>query len=64
MRDGVLVSKEGGGSRAMVEKLHVRLVWVRGFGNYSCLASNSVGMQSVTVTVASRQDCDKLMLLN
>ena len=46
MRDNVLVSKVTAGGRSVVEELHVRPLGARGFGNYSCSANNSVGMQS------------------
>ena len=54
MRDGVQLSQVRGGGRAVVEKLHVRPVGARGFGNYSCLANNSVGMQSETVEFSGK----------
>ena len=40
----MLVANITAGSRARVEELRVRPLGSTGFGNYSCVANNSVGM--------------------
>ena len=44
--DKVLVADITAGRRARVEELRVRPLGSTGFGNYSCVANNSVGMKS------------------
>ena len=42
------------GSRARVEELRVRPLGSTGFGNYSCVANNEVGVQSAAVEFSGR----------
>ena len=50
----MLVANITAGSRATVEELRVRPLGSTGFGNYSCVANNSVGMQSAAAEFSGK----------
>ena len=54
MMDKVLVANITAGSRARVEELRVQPLVSTGFGNYSCVANNSVGMQSAAAEFSGK----------
>ena len=52
--DKVLVANITAGSRARVEELRVRPLGSTGFGNYSFVVNNSVGMQSAAAELSGK----------